>query len=510
MKLLATVVATAMASPGSHPNYKETTFAVAGQPARKYVMHWEMHYNWNEAVDYCKAQGMQLVEFESQEMYDKVWDWLGYGPYEEGGDNLEPGYWIGYKEKNAVVKPASKRDFEAYTAWWDGEPNDKLNPGLNPNVPGNEQCVRMRRKEGETGTMNDAPCNFTWAGPKNDSIYMSFICQDTYEFPDEPEEPGSGGDAPLCPSEFANDGSENDGCYVQNVDWYAGIPEDIVCTMKNEACLNVSCSAGGIYAELRHDLFHENLKHPGRFTDQLQLGQAVLTFGGQEVSANGPCSYSISDDGEFVVLDWSYDECDVKPELAHSDSCDGEGDNAIKYKVSVKSFGNDRDSSDVIEFYVDTTVDASCTYCNSIIIDADGFWVNQEDVSAATNDMGDFVSIFNCNLYADAARQDKIEEHNIVNMGEYIYGEVTSSVALPGLKYKLVEFKVSDASGANKGDFLVIDNGNAESVVDAQLPNGNSANIGDSVLFSYLSFGFENLTEQNELDHTCKIQVELA
>jgi hypothetical protein len=511
MKLLATVVATAMASPGSQPDYKETTFAVAGQPARRYVMHWEMHTNWQQSVDHCKAAGMQLVEFESQEMYDKVWEWLGDGPYADGANpQLEPGYWIGYKEKNGVVKPASGRDFEAYTAWWSGEPNDTLNPGQNDNKPGNEACVRMRKKDGETGTMNDAPCNFTWAGPKNDSIYMSFICQDTYEFPDPTDPPTEPGEAPLCPSEFLDDGSENDGCYVQNLEWYANMPDDIICTMKNDACLNVSCSAGGIYAELRHDLFHENLKHPGRFTDQLELGQAVLTFGGQEVTADGPCPYKISADGEFVILDWSYDECDVKPELAHSDSCDGDGNNAIQYKVSVKSFGNDRDSSNVIEFYVDTTVDASCTYCNSIVIDADGFWVNQEDVSAVAKAAGDFESIFNCNLYADAARQDKIEEHNIVNMGEYIYGEVTSSLPLPGLKYKLVEFKVSDASVHNKGDFLVIADGNPESIVDAQIPGGNSANVGDSVLFSYLSFGFENLSEQNELDHTCKIQVELA
>merc|ERR1712106_384564 len=96
---------------------------------------------------------------------------------------------------------------------------------------------------------------------------------------------------------------------------------------------------------------------------------------------------------------------------------------------------------------------------------------------------------------ADAARKDKqIEEHNTVNMGEYI----------------LVDFKVSDASSANMGDFLVIDGGIPESVVDAQMPGGNSANTGASLLFSYLSFGFENLSGQNELDHTCKIQVELA
>merc|ERR1712086_1109664 len=220
--------------------------------------------------------------------------------------------------------------------------------------------------------------------------------------------------------------------------------------------------------------------------------------------------HQVMETQKFIILDWHYDNCEVKPELVHSASCDGQGNNAIQYKVSVQAYGNDRDSSNVIEFYVDTTVDASCSYCNSFEIDAEGFWVNQEDVAMATNAIGDLSSLFNCNLYADAARQDKIEEHNIVNMGEYIFGEVTSSAVLPGLKYKLVDFKVSDASSANMGDFLVIAGGIPESVVDAQMPGGNSANTGASLLFSYLSFGFENLSGQNELDHTCKIQVELA
>lgn len=501
-----------MASQGSVPNFKETTFAVANQPARKYVMHSEMHTNWQESVDYCKGEGMQLLEFESEEMYNKVWEWLGDDVSSLGEGEFVPGYWIGYKERNngQTINPASKRDFEPYTNWWTGEPNDKLNPGQNKEDPGNEQCVRMRKKAGETGTMNDAPCNFTWAGNKNDSVYMSFICQDTYDFGGGGGS-GDGGEAPLCPSEFF--GAASDGCYVQNMPWTAHMTEDIICTMENDACLNVSCSAGGIYAKLRHDLFHENLKHPGRFTDQLALGQAVLTFGGQEVHPVGDgvlCPYTISADGEFIILDWPYDICEVQPELATSDKCGEDANNAIQYKVSVKSYGNDRDSSDMIEFYVDTTVDVSCTYCNSFSIKGDGFWINQEDVSMTQNAVGKLDSLFNCNLYADSARQSKIEEHNIVNMGEFIYGEVTSSANLPGLKYKLVEFKVSDASGANKGDFLVIDGGQPQSVVKAALPGGDTANTGESLLFEYLSFGFDNLSEQNELDHTCKIIVELA
>merc|ERR550532_222889 len=124
----------------------------------------------------------------------------------------------------------------------------------------------------------------------------------------------------------------------------------------------------------------------------------------------------------------------------------------------------------MIEFYVDTTVDVSCTYCNSFSIKGDGFWINQEDVEMTQNAVGKLDSLFNCNLYADSARKNKIEEHNIVNMGE----------------------------------FLVIDGGQPQSVVKAALPSGDTANTGESLLFEYLSFGFDNLSEQNELDHTCK------
>ena len=42
-------------------------------------------------------------------------------------------------------------------------------------------------------------------------------------------------------------------------------------------------------------------------------------------------------------------------------------------------------------------------------VENDGFWVNQEDVSAASNALGSLEELFDCSLYADAARQDKVK-----------------------------------------------------------------------------------------------------
>ena len=38
---------------------------------------------------------------------------------------------------------------------------------------GAEDCVRMK----SDGTMNDANCEFTWAGPKKQNIKMGYICE---------------------------------------------------------------------------------------------------------------------------------------------------------------------------------------------------------------------------------------------------------------------------------------------------------------------------------------------
>ena len=112
-------------------------------------------------------------------------------------------------------------------------------------------------------------------------------------------------------------------------------------------------------------------------------------------------------------------------------------------------------------------------------------------------------------------------------MGQYIYGEVESLTNLPGIAYELVEFKVilsqikkdrkiyqfqvtdnSGQTGSPPAEFLVIDNGNGQTLVDATLDGVTQT--GTNLDFSYLSFGFEDLTNQNSVLNQCKIKLSLA
>merc|ERR1712157_648425 len=181
----------------------------------------------------------------------------------------------------------------------------------------------------------------------------------------------------LCPSTT---------CYTQSPSvWTPGA--EVTCEMTNADCLAVSCSASGIDA----------------------------TF-----NADG------------VNINWNYAACGVQPSM--------NADEQIEYSVSCSSPGN-APGYETIEFYVDTSVSASCTYNPYVNVDADGFWVNQEDVDAAGEASGSLKECFDCNFYADAARENKIGSDNIVNMGENIYGSVNAKCAGNGLLYKLSKVK---------------------------------------------------------------------
>jgi len=521
MKLFAFAVAvSAQERSNVIPSVEDAlVFDIAG---RTYKAQHGFAYNWEEAVQYCEEKGMQLIEFDEDGLYDAVWQQIGTEAVDPHGDtDIKAGraYWVGYKEKvvngQVKIRPQSLGTYInddgslgwEKAQWWDGEPNDNPNQGI-------ERCVRMRRKEGETGTMNDAMCSYTWAGAKKDNRNMSFICQTPK---DDPPTPPGYDESPLCPSEYF--GEPEDGCYVQNTPWDAVTQPEITCAMENKACLNVSCSADGITAKFRADLFHSNLFDNGRgFIEQLNDDTRELYIGGVKVEKGGQCGFTT--DGDFVVLDnWSYSACsqkfpDIKPSLSESDDCPGENKNAIDYTIRVTSPGNAAEDNQIIEFYVDTSIDATCSYCSNIFIQADGFWINQEDVEAAKQAGGNLTELFDCKLYADENRSDEIEDHNIVNMGQKIYGTVTSSANLPGIQYELVEFKVSDASGktndanGNPAEFLVIDNGVAESLVDAQVDGVTPT--GSDLFFSYLSFGFEDLDQQNSVNNQCKIKLSLV
>merc|ERR1712154_584566 len=164
----------------------------------------------------------------------------------------------------------------------------------------------------------------------------------------------------------------------------------------------------GIDATFSADLFHTNLENGDSFMDQLSAGHRSISCNGMELSEGGQCGYTVNADG--VNVNWNYAACGVSPSM---------------------------NANETIEFYVDTSVSATCEYDPFVKVDADGFWVNQEDVDAAGDASGSLKGCFDCNFYADADRNNLIGADNIVNMGENIYGEVNAKCEGNGLLYKL-------------------------------------------------------------------------
>merc|ERR1712115_85255 len=150
-------------------------------------------------------------------------------------------------------------------------------------------------------------------------------------------------------------------------------------------------------------------------------------------------------------------------------------------------------------------VEASCAYNSKVVVNADGFWVNQEDVDAAGSAMGKLDETFNCKFYDDEARSNQILSNNIMNMGEMIYGQVTSD-ALTGPSYELVGVTVTNAN--NLAMSYPVINGGVPSA-DVHASSDGSAETGQSVNFSYLSFGFESDTgtNQNDLNIECAVNL---
>merc|ERR1711918_153101 len=101
-------------------------------------------------------------------------------------------------------------------------------------------------------------------------------------------------------------------------------------------------------------------------------------------------------------------------------------------------------------------IDASCKYDPEVKVDAK-FWVNQEDVFMDIAEEGKLDELFSCKFFEDATRKNEIKSHNIVNMGEMLYGEVDSDTVLFGLGYELTGVVVSDPKDA-ANTFDVVDN----------------------------------------------------
>ena len=85
--------------------------------------------------------------------------------------------------------------------------------------------------------------------------------------------------------------------------------------------------------------------------------------------------------------------------------------------------------------------------------------------SLLENAKGKLDSTFACNFYEDEARTKQILGHNIVNMGEMIYGQVTSE-KLAGISYELVGVTVSNSNNPAMS-FAVIDGGKPKRRVKA-------------------------------------------
>merc|ERR1712174_89047 len=213
-----------------------------------------------------------------------------------------------------------------------------------------------------------------------------------------------------------------------------------------------------------------------------------------KLEMNAPCGFTLTSTG--FEINWSYKRCNITPSM--------NADEEIVYSVSISSPGN-APGYDDIEFYVDTDVAASCAYDSKVVVNAEGFWVNQEDVEAAGDAMGKLDGTIECKFFDDEARSNQILGDNIVNMGEMIYGQVTST-ALNGLSYELVGVTVTNANNLAMS-FPVIDGGVPNS--DVRASSDGSAETGQSVNFSYLSFGFESETgtNQNEINIQCAVDV---
>merc|ERR1711935_152836 len=226
--------------------------------------------------------------------------------------------------------------------------------------------------------------------------------------------------------------------------------------MDNAECLKNSCKVGSMKVELDTELFHTNQYIPGEFIDLLASGDRTLEMNGQPLS-NG---------------DWT----------------------AV---------------ANMIEFFVDHKVTADCVYPADIDIEADGFWINQEDVEMATEGAAELKKQFDCKFYADSARSDQIMAHNIVNMGEMLYAEVDSK-PLHGLGYHLTGVQVSDPQNA-ANVYEVADAANKATVSYSVTPPTSKSPTGANIFFQYLSFSFETYGvpngNQNEVNVKCNVEL---
>lgn len=335
-----------------------------------------------------------------------------------------------------------------------------------------------------------------------------------------------------CPSNYI-DGEDESGCYDQVGKWSADQNSEslVLCKMANPQCLVVECSGTRMKASLRYDLFQTNDKHEESFGVQLQQGTRELLYNGKKkvmkkLVEGEECGFTVDEANQMIHLDWAYTTCEneMSPKIKTDE--DTQTDDLI-FTIALSSPGNSPGIKD-IEFYVDTTVSAECKYPTDIILDSTAFWVNQEDTDASGSDENKFADLFDCEFYNDDKYENEISDTNIVNMGQTIYGKASALLKMPDLVYTLTGVVVSDATNHVPNDkikifsepksFDVIGPVDGNGVVamspdvEAQWVNQSTGTAptepGSDILFSYLSFGFEDLSLQNKLKVECHIKVD--
>jgi len=305
----------------------------------------------------------------------------------------------------------------------------------------------------------------------------------------------------ICPSKY--DGTPESGCYTQSAPWHPG--KDVTCSMENAACMETTCSATGISAFFRANLFHTNSQNTETFMKQLHDGTRAIYIEGSStplVPNDVNCGYGTNSNGLYINWEYGNAACPLAPTM--------NANGKIEYSVKLVSPGNEP-GFETIEFYVDTVVSASCQYDPEVDVKA-SFWINQEDVDMDITGEGKLTSMFECLFFADDKRKNQIKDHNIVNMGERIYGLVKARGAAGyGLKYKLRRVRFSDATGGTGSSIEVVggpgNSGKGNSLMDAKVKKPYVLPFSKNQKFSFLSFGFENLGNQNHMDVTCRIKL---
>jgi len=277
-------------------------------------------------------------------------------------------------------------------------------------------------------------------------------------------------------------------CWTQSpATWTPNTP--VTCEVKEiPSCIQVDCQATKIQAFLSFDLFDETndpLNSGRDLKKDLQSGARALTF---KNCANGP-------DPQYVTNGFNLD-------FPLGSNCLSASYNSTSDDLtySFEVYLNDgTTNTQTIEFHTDSKISGACKYPMTVEVDPDNFWVNQEDVEAFEDGVGDLAKNFNCTFSTDGGVN--IGPNNIVNMGDTINGQVTSN-QLNSINYSLTKVLVSDG---NSNSFDVQAN-----AADVNGVFNNVADIatGTPINFSWMSFGFSNHQEdQNNLEVKCEVKL---